>query len=85
MFRDIAPEIAIAVPLGPGDISYGMNHVTLHSLTDFEDWPDPERKRHLLRLWINTGDRRPLPPEIYKFSQGIFDETTKFVAPLDAE
>jgi len=26
-----------------------------------------------------------LPPEIHKFSQGIYDETTKFVAPLDAE
>ncbi|MGB0576421.1 MAG: TauD/TfdA family dioxygenase [Alphaproteobacteria bacterium] len=85
MFRDIAPEIAIEVPLDRGDISYVMNHVTLHSRTDFEDWPEPERKRHLLRLWMNTGDRRPLPPEIHKFSQGIYDETTKFVAPLDAE
>jgi hypothetical protein len=85
MFRDIAPEIAIEVPLDRGDISYVMNHVTLHSRTDFEDWPEPERKRHLLRLWMNAGDRRPLPPEIHKFSQGIYDETTKFVAPLDAE
>ena len=85
MFRDIAPEIAIEVPLGRGDISYVMNHVTLHSRTDFEDWPEPERKRHLLRLWMNTGDRRPLPPEIHKFTQGIYDDTTKFVTPLDAE
>ena len=85
MFRDVAPEVAIKVPMGPGDISYVMNHVTLHSRTEFEDWPEPERKRHLLRLWLNTGGRRPLPPEIHKFTQGIYDNTTTFVTPLDAE
>ena len=66
-----------------GDVSYVMNHVTLHSRTKFEDWPENDRKRHLLRIWLNTGDRRPLPPEIHMFSQGIFDETTSVSVPLD--
>jgi hypothetical protein len=37
------------------------NHQVLHSRTDFEDWPEPERKRHLLRLWIAPAGARPLP------------------------
>jgi hypothetical protein len=34
----------------------------LHDRTAFEDWPEPERKRHLLRLWLCPPDGRPLPP-----------------------
>ncbi len=83
LYHELANELAIEVPMERGDVSYVMNHVTLHSRTKFEDWPENDRKRHLLRIWLNTGDRRPLPPEIWKFSQGIFDETTKFSAPLD--
>ena len=38
------------------------NHVILHDRTDYEDWPEPERKRHLLRLWLCPPNGRPLPP-----------------------
>ena len=27
----------------------------------FEDWPEIERRRHLLRLWLCPDDGRPLP------------------------
>ena len=27
-----------------------------------EDWPEAERKRHLLRLWLSPPGARPLPP-----------------------
>jgi hypothetical protein len=33
----------------------------LHDRTAFEDWPEPERKRHLLRLWLAVPGARPLP------------------------
>jgi hypothetical protein len=46
----------------PGDIQLIHNHVILHDRTDYEDWPDPERKRHLLRLWLCPPNGRPLPP-----------------------
>jgi hypothetical protein len=36
------------------------NHQILHDRTGFEDWPEPERKRHLLRLWLCPPDGRPL-------------------------
>jgi len=46
----------------PGDMQFLHNHQVLHSRTDFDDWPEPERKRHLLRLWVSPPSGRPLPP-----------------------
>jgi hypothetical protein len=45
----------------PGDMQFLHNHQILHDRTDYEDWPEPERKRHLLRLWLCPPDGRPLP------------------------
>ena len=45
----------------PGDIQLLHNHQILHDRTDFDDWPEPERKRHLLRLWLCPPDGRPMP------------------------
>jgi len=44
-----------------GDMQFLHNHQILHSRTDFEDWPEPERRRHLLRLWLSPKTSRPLP------------------------
>lgn len=44
-----------------GDIQILHNHQILHARGDFEDWPEVERKRHLLRLWLAPDDARPLP------------------------
>jgi hypothetical protein len=46
----------------PGDIQLVQNHTLRHDRTAFEDWPEPSRKRHLLRLWLAPADARPLPP-----------------------
>jgi hypothetical protein len=46
----------------PGDIQLVHNHTLLHDRTAFEDWPEPGRKRHLLRLWLAPPDARPLAP-----------------------
>jgi len=45
----------------PGDIQLLHNHQILHDRTGYVDWPDPPRKRHLLRLWLSPPDGRPLP------------------------
>jgi hypothetical protein len=45
----------------PGDMQFICNYVTLHSRTDYEDWPEPDRKRHLLRLWLRTKGFASLP------------------------
>lgn len=46
----------------PGDMQFLNNYVVLHSRGDYEDWPEPERKRHLLRLWLRTPGFQKLPP-----------------------
>ena len=48
--------------LQPGDVQLVHNHTLLHDRTAFSDAPEPERRRHLLRLWLAPADARPLPP-----------------------
>ena len=56
------PALRLQMAFKPGDMQFLHNHQVLHSRTDFIDWPEPERKRHLLRLWVAPGAGRPLPP-----------------------
>lgn len=56
-------DIRFNVPFERGDIQLLNNHMVLHSRDAFEDHPEPERRRNLLRLWINLRDGRPLAPE----------------------
>ena len=50
--------------LQPGEILWFNNFTHLHARTAFEDWEDPGRRRHLLRLWLRNADMRPTVPEI---------------------
>lgn len=56
------PRLNLMMDLEPGDIQLVHNHTILHDRTAFEDYPEPDRKRHLLRLWIAPPNSRPLPP-----------------------
>lgn len=58
------PEMQLAMDFEEGDVQLLNNHVTLHARDAFEDHPEPERKRHLLRLWISYPPerRRPVSP-----------------------
>jgi alpha-ketoglutarate-dependent taurine dioxygenase len=55
------PALNLRMRLRPGDMQFVHNHVQLHDRTAFEDWPQPERRRHLLRLWLACPGARPLP------------------------
>ena len=55
------PAIHLAMDFRPGDIQLLHNHQILHSRNDFENWPEPARHRHLLRLWLAPASARPLP------------------------
>jgi hypothetical protein len=48
------PAFYLDMAFEPGDMQFLNNYVLLHSRGDYEDWPEPERKRHLLRLWLRT-------------------------------
>ncbi len=59
------PEIQLAFELSPGDIQMACNFTILHARDSFEDHDEPEKKRHMLRLWLGLADGRPLP-ETYR-------------------
>ena len=41
----------------PGQVQIVNNIALGHRRTGFLDWPEPERKRHLIRLWLRDGGR----------------------------
>ena len=48
-----SPDFHLDMWLEPGDMQFISNHTIVHARTKYEDDPDPERKRHLLRLWLS--------------------------------
>ncbi len=48
------PRFCLEMELAVGDIQFVCNHALVHSRTQYEDHPEPSRKRHLLRLWLRT-------------------------------
>jgi hypothetical protein len=56
------PKVHFQMEFRAGDIQLVHNHTLLHDRTAFEDWPEPQRKRHLLRLWLAPETARVLPP-----------------------
>ena len=54
-------QLNFLMSLQPGDVQLVHNHTLLHDRTAFVDWPEPQRARHLLRLWLAPSDARPLP------------------------
>jgi hypothetical protein len=44
--------LQVAFDLKPGDIFFISNRWILHNRSAFEDYPEPERKRHYVRLWL---------------------------------
>ena len=55
------PAFCLDMMLEPGDMVFLNSHTTSHARTEFEDHPEPARKRHLLRLWLSVPNSRPLP------------------------
>lgn len=50
-----------------GDLQLLNNFVIWHSRTSFEDFADPDQKRHLMRLWMSTPNSLELPPQFEEF------------------
>jgi hypothetical protein len=85
------PALHLQMEFLPGDVQLVHNHTLLHDRTAFQDWQEPERKRHLLRLWLAPQNARPLPPVFAeRFGSttpgdrgGVIVKGTKLIAPLD--
>ena len=77
----------------PGDIQLLNNHYIMHSRTGYEDYPEPERRRHLMRLWLATEVGPPLADPYYEFMDktgsgrpnGYLMPGVKLSAPLVVE
>ena len=67
-------ELCLSMDFRPGDIQWLNNHTTLHSRTSYTDWDDPERRRWLLRLWLNFSERNRFT-EKYGFYGIAVDES----------
>jgi hypothetical protein len=84
------PDLRLDMNFMPGDIQFLHNHTILHARSAYEDWPETDRKRHLLRLWLAPTGARRLPPvfaECYGGLTpgdrgGIICEGTRLHAPL---
>ncbi|HKK29989.1 MAG TPA: TauD/TfdA family dioxygenase [Alphaproteobacteria bacterium] len=94
LFDDLAndPALHLNMDFQRGDMQWVHNHTLLHDRTAFIDWPEPEKKRHLLRLWLAAPEARPLPP-VYAERYGKIDigdrggiivSGTMMNAPLEA-
>ena len=84
-------ELNFSMRLEPGDMQFVYNHAQLHDRTGFVDWPDPDRRRHLLRLWLSLPGDRELPESFrQRYGSidvgnrgGIITEATTLHAPID--
>ena len=87
------PALNMTMEFKPGDVQFVHNHTILHDRTAFVDWPEPDQRRHLLRLWLAASDARPLPAV---FAQrygsvtigdrgGVIVAGTRLHAPLQAD
>lgn len=61
------PQFWIERSLEPGSMLFVHNHTAFHMRTEFEDFADPARKRHLLRSWLSLPNSRPLPASFASF------------------
>ena len=60
LYGQLANELALDMQFEPGDIQLLNNHVIYHGRTSYIDYPEEDKKRLLLRLWLSTA-ARPLP------------------------
>ena len=62
LFDEISqePGLPIDMDFQPGDVQWLLNYAALHSRTSYDDYPEPERRRHLLRLWLRRDVGRPM-------------------------
>ena len=63
LFHDLAmsDEFRLDMEFRQGDMQFLNNHLIVHSRTDYEDYPEPERRRHLLRMLLLTPGFTDLP------------------------
>jgi hypothetical protein len=86
-YRRTVEECALDIDFRRGDIQFLNNFVMLHTRREYQDWPEPARKRHLLRLWLHDAAGRPIPQDQRegRAGRGVAVNGVARIAPLDVE
>jgi hypothetical protein len=60
MFNELVggPGLRLEMSFMPGDVQFLHNHTILHARSAYDDWPEVEHKRHLLRLRLSPQGAR---------------------------
>jgi hypothetical protein len=56
-------DLRLDMPFEPGDVQLLNNYKIWHARTDYVDFPDPDRKRELYRLWLTLREPLELPSD----------------------
>ena len=71
VYRATVEECAQDIDFHAGDVQFLNNFVMLHTRREYQDWPEPSRKRHLLRLWLSDPASHPKGLAEESFKRGI--------------
>ena len=65
-FRATAASLQFETRLAAGEATFLNNYAILHARSEFVDWDEPDKKRLMLRLWLDAErNRRPVVPQIH--------------------
>lgn len=62
--------VYVEMDFEPGDIQLLSNHTVLHSRTAYIDHDEPEKKRHLLRLWLSFNSKISVNAQPSRIGEG---------------
>ena len=72
ILADVSEELHFETYMRPGDLPMFNSRANMHTRTAFEDWPEPERRRHLWRLWLYAPYMRPRKPYFENWEKGVW-------------
>jgi hypothetical protein len=56
-----SPAFHLDMSIGEGDIQFLNNRLMVHGRLDYEDFPEINRRRHMMRLWLQVPGWPALP------------------------
>ena len=63
LMSTLCETLSIEFTLRPGELLIANNYDLLHGRPAYQDHPGtPDKRRHMLRLWLSLPNGRPLPP-----------------------
>jgi len=71
VMHETCERLHLEMELRPGDVQILNNSVIMHCRSEYQDWPEPERKRLLWRLWLRVPGLRPMSPFVRQWQNGI--------------